>query len=58
MALGGRAAEEVIYGLDNVTSGCSSDLQNASGIARSMVRNLGYSDNGLLINDGNSASND
>jgi len=58
MALGGRAAEEIIYGLDDVTSGCSSDLKMASDLSRSMIRNLGFSSTGLLINDGQNASNE
>lgn len=58
MALGGRAAEEIVYGLDHVTSGCSSDLESASSLARSMIRNLGYSSHGLLIRDGNYGSHE
>ncbi|KAG8798186.1 hypothetical protein FRC17_007543, partial [Serendipita sp. 399] len=41
---GGRAAEELIYGKDNITSGASSDLSKATEIARSMVRYWGFSD--------------
>ncbi|KAG8755147.1 hypothetical protein FRC14_004309 [Serendipita sp. 396] len=41
---GGRAAEELVYGKDNVTSGASSDLVKATEIARSMVRYWGFSD--------------
>ncbi|RQV99245.1 hypothetical protein EH220_02020 [bacterium] len=40
-ALGGRAAEEVIYG--EVTSGAYSDLQQVTGMARSMVMDYGMS---------------
>ncbi|KAK8800458.1 hypothetical protein WA171_005089 [Blastocystis sp. BT1] len=40
-AMGGRAAEEVFYGADNVTTGASSDLQQASSIARGMVYEWG-----------------
>lgn len=36
-AMGGRIAEEVIYGRDHVTSGASSDLRHATAIARDMV---------------------
>ncbi len=39
--LGGRIAEEVIYGLDRVTTGAGSDLQKASELAREMVMNQG-----------------
>jgi len=38
VALGGRAAEEMIYGHDDVTSGCSSDLQRATDVATRMIR--------------------
>lgn len=38
VALGGRAAEEMIFGHDNVTSGCSSDLQRATDVATRMIR--------------------
>ncbi|MEP7382470.1 MAG: AAA family ATPase [Gemmatimonadota bacterium] len=40
-ALGGRAAEELIYGSAAVTSGASSDLQQATRIAKQMVYKLG-----------------
>ena len=36
-AMGGRIAEEVIYGRDHVTSGASSDLRHATAIGRDMV---------------------
>jgi len=38
VALGGRAAEELIYGIDETTSGCSSDLERATDVATRMVR--------------------
>ena len=38
VALGGRAAEEMIYGQEDVTSGCSSDLQRATDVAARMIR--------------------
>jgi ATP-dependent metalloprotease len=38
VALGGRAAEEMIFGRDDVTSGCSSDLQRATDVATRMIR--------------------
>ncbi|MGZ6005354.1 MAG: ATP-dependent zinc metalloprotease FtsH, partial [Candidatus Saccharimonadales bacterium] len=40
-ALGGRIAEEVIYGSDKVTTGAGSDLQQAAELARDMVVNQG-----------------
>ena len=36
-AMGGRIAEEVVYGRDHITSGASSDLRTATSLARSMV---------------------
>lgn len=39
--LGGRIAEEVIYGSDHVTTGAGSDLQKAAELAREMVINQG-----------------
>jgi len=44
VAMGGRAAEEIVYGLDKVTTGASSDFQHATGIATAMVRKLGMSE--------------
>ncbi len=42
MLLGGRAAEEIIFG--DVTGGASNDIQRATAIARKMVTQLGMSD--------------
>jgi len=39
--LGGRIAEEVIYGHDRVTTGAGNDLQKAAELARDMVTNQG-----------------
>lgn len=44
VAMGGRVAEEVIYGKDNVTSGAASDIKGATDVANLMVRNYGFSD--------------
>ncbi|CDK29294.1 unnamed protein product [Kuraishia capsulata CBS 1993] len=44
VAMGGKVAEQMIYGPDNVTSGCSSDLENATNVARAMVTQYGMSD--------------
>jgi cell division protease FtsH len=42
--LGGRIAEEIIYGKDRVTTGAGSDLQKAAELAREMVVNQGMGD--------------
>ena len=47
-ALGGRAAEEIIFGDAEVTTGAGGDLQQVAGMARQMVTRLGMSDLGLL----------
>merc|ERR1719421_942266 len=47
VALGGRVAEELVYGLDEVTTGASNDLQQVRNIARRMVAQWGYSKNKL-----------
>ncbi len=50
--LGGRAAEEVIFGPDRVTSGARSDLQHVTRVAREMVYHLGMGETaGLMVYD-------
>lgn len=44
VAMGGRIAEEIIFGAPNVTTGASSDIQMATNIARRMVTEWGMSD--------------
>merc|ERR1711904_8717 len=45
-ALGGRAAEEVVFGESEVTTGASGDLQQVTQMAKQMVINYGFSDIG------------
>jgi len=47
-ALGGRAAEEEIFGHSEVTTGAGGDLQQVTGMARQMVTRFGMSDLGPL----------
>ena len=44
VAMGGRVAEEIVFGKENITSGASGDIQQATAMARAMVTRLGYSD--------------
>ena len=44
VAMGGRIAEELVFGKENITSGASSDIQQATRLARAMVTQLGFSD--------------
>jgi len=50
---GGRAAEEIVFGKDNITSGASNDIQVATSYAQQMVTKLGMSEKfGPILLDG------
>ena len=44
MTLGGRVAEEIIYGKEAITTGASNDLEKVTALARNMVTTYGMSD--------------
>jgi cell division protease FtsH len=44
VALGGRLAEEIVYGDEEVTTGASNDLQQVANVARQMVTRFGMSE--------------
>lgn len=43
VALGGRAAECIVFGEDNITTGASSDMLRVNQIARAMIMSYGFS---------------
>jgi hypothetical protein len=49
IALAGRAAEEIRFGPDRVTSGAFNDLQYATDLAQHMISQLGFGPNGSLV---------
>jgi cell division protease FtsH len=56
VAMGGRAAEEIMFGKDQITSGASSDIKGATKIARAMIYQWGMSDKVGMIYYGSSDS--
>lgn len=57
VAMGGRVAEEIIFGADKITSGASSDIKYATAMAKSMVMQWGMSEKvgPILHNDSDDA---
>lgn len=51
VSLGGRVAEEMIF--DDITTGASQDIKDATGVARAMITKYGMSDNLGLVSYGN-----
>jgi len=43
VGMGGRAAEEILMGKENVTSGAASDIDNVTLVATAMIREMGFS---------------
>ncbi len=41
---GGRSAEELVFGVDNMTTGASNDIEQATKLARAMITRYGMSD--------------
>lgn len=56
VALAGRAAEEIIYGSDKITTGCSNDLENATELIMYMITDCGFSKLGIINEDYNTMS--
>ncbi len=52
--MAGRAAEEIIYGTDKITSGATNDIEQATELARKMVKLYGYSKELGLVKYGES----
>lgn len=44
MMFGGRLAEELVFGKENITTGAGNDIQQATSMARRMVTEFGFSD--------------
>jgi cell division protease FtsH len=55
IALGGRAAEQEVFGDSEITAGASSDIKAVADLAREMVTRYGMSDLGLVALEGSSS---
>jgi len=44
ICMGGRVAEELVFGKDKITSGAQSDIEQATKLARAMVTRWGFSE--------------
>ena len=54
VTIGGRIAEEIIFGKDKISSGAGSDIQQITSTARSMIMRFGMSDKlGTILYDSN-----
>lgn len=58
VAMGGRVAEELVFGKEQTTSGAMSDIQHATRIARNMVTRYGFSDEVGIVYHGGSYEED
>ncbi len=56
VAMAGRVAEEIVFGFDQVTSGASSDIEQATKLARAMIVKWGLSDKVGMVNYGGEKS--
>ncbi|CAD8076171.1 unnamed protein product [Paramecium sonneborni] len=57
IAMGGRVAEDLFLGKDEITSGCSQDLALATDLAYQYVKQLGMSENSFLISIDHNSDN-
>lgn len=48
-SLGGRAAEDIVYGNPEVTTGCGSDLVKTTQISRALFLELGMGDKDFIV---------
>lgn len=59
VAMGGHVAEKLVIGKDNVTSGCSNDLEGATRLAMAAVRHFGmFGDDVSYISRGKDQTSD